>query len=143
MFPFFSMVSSNQLKKYDYFKILEVLHIKEDLVINSNAKNAIRKRTKKNANQKNKKNCQQESSTKKPAKNLQRNPQTPEVVLNFQKKTELSKRRKTRSLPTNDKKLLELNYTKDFRSVRKRKSATKNTKMKPSRVNFFLEGKKA
>ena len=84
-----------------------------------------------------KKFCQQESSTMKSAKNLQRNPQTPEMILNFQKETELSKRRQTRSLPTNDKKLLELNYTKDFGSVRKPKSATKNTKIKPSRVNFF------
>ena len=36
---------SKKLSNPDYFKILEVLNIKEDLVINRNAKIAIRKRT--------------------------------------------------------------------------------------------------
>ena len=37
---------TKKVKNPDYFKILEALNIKEDLVINSNAKTAIRKRTK-------------------------------------------------------------------------------------------------
>ena len=47
MFPFISIICSNQLKKRnpDYFKILEALNIQKDSVINSNAKIAIRKKT--------------------------------------------------------------------------------------------------
>ena len=58
MFLFFSMICNNQLKKLsspDYFKILAVLNIKEDLVINSNAKFATRKRTQRMASRKKKK----------------------------------------------------------------------------------------
>ena len=55
---------------------------------------------------------QKESSTMKPANYLQRNPQTSEVVSKPQRKTELSKRRRTGSLSTNEKQLLELSYTK-------------------------------
>ena len=57
MFPLFSMICSNQLKKInnpDYFKILEALNIKEDLVINGNAKIAIQKRTRRVTKQKKK-----------------------------------------------------------------------------------------
>ena len=93
----------------DYFKILEALNIKENLAFNSNAKIAIRKSIHRVTKQKRKGKLlrQEESSTKKPANYLQRNPQTPEVVLKPQRKTELSKRRRSGSLSTNEKKVLE------------------------------------
>ena len=43
---------NKKIKNPDYFKILEALNIKEDLVINSNAKIAIRKRTQRVTKQK-------------------------------------------------------------------------------------------
>ena len=46
---------TRKINNPDYFKILEALNIKEDLVINSNAKIAIRKRTQRVTKQKNKK----------------------------------------------------------------------------------------
>ena len=57
----------------DYFKILEALNIKEDLVINCNAKIAIRKRTHGVTKQKRKRKFlrQKESNTKKPANYLE------------------------------------------------------------------------
>ena len=45
---------TKKLSNPDYFKILEVLNIKEDLVINRNAKIAIRKRTQRTAEPKKK-----------------------------------------------------------------------------------------
>ena len=45
---------TKKLSNPDYFKILEALNIKEDLVINSNAKTAIRKRTQRVTKQKKK-----------------------------------------------------------------------------------------
>ena len=72
---------TKKLNNADYFKILEPLNIKEDLVINSNDKIAIQKRTQRVTKQKKTKLLRQlESSTKKPANYLQRNPQTPEMV---------------------------------------------------------------
>ena len=47
---------TKKINNPDYFKILEALNIKEDLVINSNAKTAIRKRTQRVTKQKKKKN---------------------------------------------------------------------------------------
>ena len=84
-----------------------------------------------------------ESSTKKPANYLQRNPQTSEVVSKPQRKTELSKRRRTGSLSTNEKKLLELKYTKGPAAYGSIKNLHKRTKLKPSKVKLFLEGKNA
>ena len=129
----------------DCFKILEALNIKEDLVIKSNAKIAIRKRTKRFTKQKYKKKIlrQKESSTKKPANYLLRNPQKPEVVSKPQRKTELSKRRRTGSLSTNEKKLLELKYAKGPGTNGSIKNLQKKTKLKPSKVKLFLEGKNA
>ena len=46
--------TTKKLSNPDYFKILEVLNIKEDLVINRNAKIAIRKRTQRTAKTKRK-----------------------------------------------------------------------------------------
>ena len=80
---------------------------------------------------------QKESSSKKPANYLQRNPQTPEVV-----STELYKGR-TGSLTTNEKKLLELKYTKSPGAYGSIKNLQKSTKLKPSKVKLFLEGKNA
>ena len=143
MFPFFSMICSTQLKKInnpDYFKILEALNIKEDMVINSNAIIAIRKRTHRVAKQKKRKLLRQkESSTKKPANYLQRNPQTPELVSKPQRKTEISKRRRTGSLSTNEK-LLESKYTKGPAAYGSVKNLQKSTKLKPSKVKLFPEG---
>ena len=128
----------------DYFKILEALNIKEDLVINSNAKIAIRKRTQRVTKQKTKRKTlrQKKSSTKKPANYLQRNPQTPEVVSKPQRKTELSKRR-SGSLSTNEKKLLELKYTKGPGAYGSIKNLQKSTKLKPNKLKLFLVGKNA
>ena len=56
--PIFLYVLQQQTKKLwnpDYFKIHEVLYIKEDLMINNNAKIAFRKRTQRVAKQKTKK----------------------------------------------------------------------------------------
>ena len=55
---------------------------------------------------------QKEPSSKKPVNYLQRSPQTLEVVSKPQRKTELSERRKSGNLSTNEKKLPELKYTK-------------------------------
>ena len=103
-----------EISNPDYFKFLEALKIKEDLLINSNAKIAIRKITQRvtKQNEKIKLLRHKESSTKKPVNHLQRSPQTPEVVLKPQRKKEFSKRRKTASLSTDEKKLLELKYRK-------------------------------
>ena len=86
---------------------------------------------------------QKESSTKKPANYLQRNPQTPEVVSKLQRKTELSKRRRTGSLSTNEKKLLELKNTKGPAAYGSIKNLQKSTKSKPSKVKLIVEGKNA
>ena len=130
----------------DFFKILEVLNIKEDLVINRNAKIAIRKRTQRTAKQKKIKGKlfrQKESSTKKPVNYLQKNPQTPEVVSKLRRKTELSKRRRTGSLSTNEKKLLELKYTQGPAAYGSVKNPQRIANLEPSKVKLFLEGKKA
>ena len=116
------------------------------MVINSNAKIAIQKRTQRVTKQKKTKRNflrQKESSIKKPANYFQRNPQTPEVVSKLQRKTELSKRRRTGSLSTNEKKLLELKYTKGPAAYGSIKNLQKSTKLKPSKAKFFLEGKNA
>ena len=112
-------------------------------MINSNAKIAIRKRTQRVTKQKRKRKLlrQKESSTKKPANYLQRNPQKPELVSKPQRKTELSKRRRTGSLSTNEKKLLELKYTKGPEAYGSVKNLQKSRKLKPSKVKLFLEGK--
>ena len=86
---------------------------------------------------------QKESSTKKPANYLQRNPQTSEVVSKPQRKTELSERRRAGSLSTHEKKLLELKYTKGPAAYGSIKNLQNSTKLKPSKVKLFLEGKKA
>ena len=67
------MTCSNQPKKNsDYLKILEALNITENLVINSNPKTAIRKKTHRVTVQKKKRKtfAQKKSSTKKPANYL-------------------------------------------------------------------------
>ena len=84
---------------------------------------------------------QKELSTKKPANYLQRNLQTPEVVSKLQRKTELSKRRRTGSLSANEKKLLEIKYTNGPAAYGSIKNLQKNTKLKSSKVKLFLEGK--
>ena len=104
--------TTKRLSNPVYFKILEDLNIKEVFVINSNAKIAIRKRTQRVTKQRRKHIRQKESSTKKPVSYLRRSPQTLEVVSKPRRMTKLSKRRKTVSFSTNEKKMLELNYTK-------------------------------
>ena len=108
MLTYFSYDLQQRTKKLsnpDYFKTLEALNIKEDLVINSNAQIAIRKTTQRVTRQKKRKKIlQKEPSTKKPGGYLKRCPKTPEVVLKPQRKAELSKRRKTGSLSPNEKK---------------------------------------
>ena len=124
---------NKKINNSEYFKILEALNIKEDLVINSNAKIAIRKKKSESYQTKKTKRKllrQKESSTKKPANYLQRNPQTPEVVSKLQRKTELSKRRRTGSLSTNEKKLLELKNTKGPAAYGIIKNLQKRTKLK-------------
>ena len=86
---------------------------------------------------------QKESSTKKLANYLQRNPQTSEVVSKPQRKTEFSKRRRTGSLSKNEKKLLDLKYTKGSAAYGSIKNLHKSPKLKPSKVKLFLEGKNA
>ena len=136
---------TKKLSNPDYFKTLEVLDIKEDLVINRNAKISIRKRTRRTVKPKGKRKLfrQKESSTKKPVNYLQKNPRTPEVVSKLQRKTELSKRRRTGSLSTNKKKLLELKYTKGPAAYGSVKNLQRITNLKPSKVKLFLEGKNA
>ena len=135
---------TKKLSNPDYFKILEVLNIKENLVINRKAKFAIRKRTQRTAkSKKGKLFRQKESSTKKPVNYLQKNPHMPEVVSKLRRKTELSKRRRTGSLSTNEKKLLELQYTKGPAAYGSVKNLQRVTNLKPSEVKLFLEGKNA
>ena len=86
---------------------------------------------------------QKDSSTKKPVNCLQKNPQTREVVSKLRRKTELSKRRRTGSLSTNEKKLLELKYTKGPAAYGSVKNLQRITNLKPSKLKFFLEGKNA
>ena len=86
---------------------------------------------------------QKESSTKKPANYLQRNPQTSEVISKPQRKTEFSERRRDGGLLTNEKKLLELKYTKGPAAYGSIKNLQKSTKLKPSKVKLFLEVKNA
>ena len=145
MFPFFSMICSSQLKKInnqDYFKILEALNIKEDLVINSNAKIAIRKRTHRVTKQKKKKKTlrQKESSTKKPANYLHRNLQTPEVVSNLKGRHNSARGEGLGVFRRMRKKLLEPIYTKGPAAYGSVKNQQKSTNLKPSKVKLFLEG---
>ena len=86
---------------------------------------------------------QKESSTKKPVKYFQKNPQTPEVVSKLRRKTELSKRRRSGNLSTNEKKLLELKYTKGPAAYGRVKNLQRIINLKPSTVKLFLEGKNA
>ena len=139
MFPFFSLICSNQLKNC---KILEALSIKEDLLINSNAKIAMWNGTQSVLKQKRKRKQfhQKTSSTKRPANYLQRSPQTPEVVSKTLRMTELSKRGETGSLSTNEKKLLELKGPAAYGSV---KNLQKRINFKPIKVKLFLEDKNA
>ena len=60
-----------------------------------------------------------------------------------QRKTELSKRRKTGNLLTNEKKLFELKYTKGPAAYGSVKDLQKSTKLKPSKGKLFLEDKNA
>ena len=76
---------------------------------------------------------QKESSTKKSVNWLQKDPQTPEVVWKLRRKTKLSKRR-TGSLSTNEKKLLELKYTKGPAAYGSVKNLQRITNLKPSKV---------
>ena len=85
---------------------------------------------------------QKESSTKKPVNYLQKNPQTSELVSKLRRKTELSKRR-SGSLSMNEKKLLELKYTKGPAAYRSVKNLPRITNLKPSKVKIFLDGKNA
>ena len=114
-------------------------------MINSNAKIAIRKELKELTNKKRNRKLlrQKEPSTKKTVNYLQRTHQTSEVVSNPQRKTELSKRIKTGTLLTNEKKLLELKYTNGPAAYGSVKNLQKSTKLKPSKVKLFLEGKNA
>ena len=83
-FPYDLQQPTKKINNPDDFKILVSLNIKEDLVINSIAKIAIRKRTHRVTKQKKKKKLnQKKSSRKKPANYLQRNVQTPEVFRNL------------------------------------------------------------
>ena len=113
-------------------------------MINSNAKIAIGKRT------------QKSGQTKKedyfPKKNqAQRNQpityrgmvRRRKCIRNLKRKTGLRRRRKIWSLLTNEKKLLELKYTKAPAAYRSLKKLEKSTFLKPSRVKVFLEGKNA
>ena len=136
---------TKKLSNLDYFKTLEVLDIKEELVINRNAKISIRKRTQRTVKPKGKRKLfrQKKSSTKKPVIYLQKNPQTPEVVSKLRRKTELSKRRRTGSHSTNKKKLLELKYTIGPAAYGSVKNLQRITNLKPSKVKLFLEGKNA
>ena len=86
---------------------------------------------------------QKESSTKKPANYLQRNPQTTEVVSKPQRKAELSKWRRTGSLSANEKKLLESKNTKGPAAYGSVKTLQKSTNLKLSKVKLFLKGQNA
>ena len=137
---------TKKLSNPDYFKFPDALNIKEDLVINSNAKIAILKRTEKVTKQKKRKRKllrQKESSTKKRVNYLQSSPQTFEVVSKPQRKTELNEKKKTGNQSTNEKKLLKLKYTKVLAAYRGVKRLQKSTNFKPSNVKLFLEGKNA
>ena len=105
-------------------------------MINSNDKTATLKRT--HRVNKQKKKMKKESSTKKPDNYLQRNPQTPEVVLKPQKKTYLSKRSRIGSLSTSEEKIRVKIYERSH-SIQKRKKSTKCINLKPSKVKLFLE----
>ena len=87
--------------------------------------------------------AKKESSTKKPVNYLQKNPQTPEVASKLRRKTELSKRRRTGSLSTNEKKLLELKYTKGPAAYGSVTNLQRITNLKLNKVKLFLEGKNA
>ena len=65
------------------------------------------------------------------------------MVSKPQRKTELNKRRRTGSLSRNEKKLLELKYTRGPAAYGSVKNLQKSTKLKPSNVKLFLEGKNA
>ena len=133
---------TKKLNNPDYFRILEALNIKEDLVVHSNAEIAIWNGTQSVLKQKRKRKQfrQKALSTKRPASYLQRSPQTPEMVSKPIRKTELSERRETVSLSTNEKQLLELKGPAAYGSV---KYFQKSTNLKPNKVKLFLEGKKA
>ena len=65
------------------------------------------------------------------------------MVSKVRRKTELSKRRRTGSLSKNEKKLLELKYTKGPAAYGSVKNLQIITNLKPSKVKLVLEGKNA
>ena len=65
------------------------------------------------------------------------------MVSKLQKKTEIRRKRKTGSISTIEKKLLELKYTKGPAAYGSARNLQKSTNLKPSRVKLFLYGKNA
>ena len=60
-----------------------------------------------------------------------------------QRETELNKRRRTVSFSTNEKRLLELKYTKGPAAYESVRNIQKSRNLKPSKMKWFLEGQNA
>ena len=134
------MICNNQLKKLsnpDYFKILEVLDITEDSMINKNAKNAIRKRTQRTVKPK------KESGTKNQSITYRRILRRRKWFRNFEGRQNSARAEGLGVLRRMRKKLLELKYTKGPAAYGSVKNLQKITNLKPSKVKLFLEGKNA
>ena len=146
----------------DYFELLKVLQIKEEQVINSNAKTSIRKSSPETATKRkkivNKSQKQKRSKFQKPPKqDNQKQQQTSRALLTEDESSSDEKKRKVSKLRTNqvhrrknngnlttsEEKLLQSMYTKGPAAFGSVENLQKNTKLQPRKVKQFLETKNA
>ena len=136
-FPYDLQQPTKKINNPDAFKILEPLNIKEDLVTNSNAKIAIQKRTHRVTKQKKKKLHQKKIKPKETSQLLTEESSDAGSVSKPQRKTELSKRRRTGRLSMNEKKFACAKKYERSCSIRKHKKSAKSRNLKPSKL--FVE----
>ena len=128
----------------DYFKILEALNIKEDLVINSNAKIAIRKRTQRVTKQKKKKKtfAPKRIAHKETSQLLTEESSDAGSGFETSKEDRTQQEKDWESYDELEKIACVKIYENSW-SIRKHKNLQKSTKLKPNKVKLFLEGKNA
>ena len=138
---------TKKLSNPDYFKILEALNIKEDLVINSNAKTAIRKRTQRITKQKKKNKTFATKRTKHEETSQLLREESSDAGSGFETSKEDRTQQEEKNWESFDEwekiATIELKYTKGPAAYGSVKNLQKSTKSKPSKVKLFLEGKNA
>ena len=142
---------NKKLDDDDYFKLLNILSVNESLVINSDAKTAIKKHIEKFS----RKRVTSQKQSKTQSKVQTNKKYTPEKLeqdsdnilptekkdLKPQKKTVKPRKRKIGTLSQSERKFLESKYTSGSAAYGSVKNLQKSTNLKPRTVIKFLEGK--